>query len=196
MAGLLASKRFAFDDLQTAELLAAARERAFAGDAKSGRTVRLLEALAPPNGRHDDRERRGILGALDGRPIADCVIQTECSNLSVLPVGDAQARDAECLSRAGLEQLVEACKGRYDTVLIDTGPVLGSIESAFVIAAADAVLLVVARGERRPPVEDALARIGRFGADVAGVVFNRATTADVAHSSYASRSHSRAAEVP
>ncbi len=76
-------------------------------------------------------------------------------------------------------------------VLIDTGPVLGSLETTLVASAVDDVLLVVARGERRPRVNESLERLRRIGADVAGMVFNRATNADVAASSYASRSRSR-----
>ncbi len=196
VAGLLAARRMAFDDAQIDELLVETRARATVGDASSARVVRCLESLSrsKPNGVSVHSGRRGILGALDGRPLADCVIETDLPHLSVLPVGDALPQDAKYLSRAGLEKLVRACRDDYDTVLIDTGPVLGSIEAAFVTAAADAVLLVVSRGERRPAVDEAIKRIDQFGAGVAGVIFNRATTADVARSSYASRSQSRAAE--
>lgn len=195
MVGLLASRRISFNDAQVQELLGAVRERGRSGDAKAARTARVLEALVrePVNGKNGHASKRGILGALDGRPLAECVIETECPNLSVLPVGDAVERDAERLSRASLEQLIDACRESFDTVIIDTGPVLGSIEAAFATTAADSVLLVVARGERRPPVDDALGRIEGFGAEVSGVVFNRATSSDVARTSYSSRGHSRAA---
>lgn len=194
MSSLLAARQISFDDRQVSELLAATRARGAGGDAEAERAVRALEQLARPGESADDR-RRGIVGALDGRALENCVVETGVPNLSLLPVGDATEEDAKCLSRAGLERLVESCRGRYDTVLIDTGPVLGSIEASFAVAASDDVLVVVSRGERRPAVDDALERISTIGADVAGVVFNRATSADVAMSSYASRSRSRPVEV-
>src|SRR5262249_3474717 len=95
--------------------------------------------------------------------------------------------DAERVARTDLERAVAACRERYDVVLVDTGPVLGSIEASFAIAAADDVLLVLPRGERQPRVADALTRLEGIGAQSPGVVFNRATGADVAASRYGSR---------
>jgi polysaccharide biosynthesis transport protein len=195
MTKLLAARRLTFDDDQVAELLAATRRRAAAGDAHAARTARALEALERPGDGGPSEVRRGIMGALDGRELDQCVIETDVPNLSMLTVGDGTEEDAKRLSRDCLERLVADCRGRYDTVLIDTGPVIGSIEAAFASAAADDVLLVVARGERRPAVDEALERIATIGAEVAGVVFNRATSADVAMSSYGSRSQSKAAQV-
>ena len=63
-------------------------------------------------------------------------------------------------------------------ILIDTGPILGSIEATPVAAASDGVILTVARGQQRPLVEKALAHLNSIGARVAGVVFNRAQSRD------------------
>jgi len=67
-------------------------------------------------------------------------------------------------------------------VLIDTGPILGSIEASLVTAAADAVILTVARGQQRPMVERSLGHLAAIGARFAGVVFNRAQARDFARS--------------
>jgi Mrp family chromosome partitioning ATPase len=167
-----------------------------AGDAFAARAAATLAAVSSSSfDDRPDRPRRGVLGALTGVPLEECVLDTEVPNLAVLPVGDAGEQDAKCLSREAVDRLLAACRQQYDTIVIDTGPVLGSMEAAFVCAAADDVVVVVARGERRPVVDDALARVSRIGAEVAGVVFNRASTADVSRTSYASRSASVAAEV-
>jgi hypothetical protein len=63
-------------------------------------------------------------------------------------------------------------------VLIDTGPILGSIEATPVCAASDAVILTVARGQQRPLVEKALGHLLAIGSRFAGVVFNRAQARD------------------
>ena len=62
--------------------------------------------------------------------------------------------------------------------MIDTGPILGSIEASLVCAAADGVVLTVARGQQRPMVEKALGHLAAIGARLAGVVFNRAQSSD------------------
>jgi len=193
MAGLLAARRLTFDDGQVDELLSVAKDRAAAGDEAAGNRKRALEALARTRPPYivGQQLRRGVLGALDGRPIRDCVVETDVPNLAVLPVGDATEEDAKSLSRVRIQRLVEACREEYDTILIDSGPVLGSIEATFAAAAANEVLLIVSSGERRGLVDEARERIERIGANLAGVIFNRASNADVRASSYASRSKSR-----
>jgi succinoglycan biosynthesis transport protein ExoP len=195
-SGLLASivdaRRMAFSDHAVDELRAAARAKAGVGDPAMDSVVRALEGLHSAAGAQG-ADDRGILRALDGRPLSECVVDTGVANLTLLPVGAAREEDARALSRTAVERLVAAACAEYDTVLVDTGPVLGSIEAAFVCAATKEVLVVVARGERRPLVDDAIARVSRVGANVAGVVFNKASGSDVARSAYASRSKSRPA---
>jgi len=138
--------------------------------------------------------RDGVIGALAGRPLEECVVDTGVPGLSSLPAEGATARDAERLSRMAVRRLVEQCRGFYDCVLIDTGPVLGSIETSIVADACDDVLLVVSRGERRARIQESLERLRDVSGGVAGIVFNRANTADVASSRFASRPQSDAAE--
>jgi Mrp family chromosome partitioning ATPase len=195
MSALLAARNTSYTDEEVAGLLAAARDRVAAGDAEFDSTVRALEAVARRGAGTGARPTmRGILAAVEGWPLKDCVVDTDIPNLSLLPVGDAQEEDAKSLSHSGVERLIEACRERYDAVIIDSGPIMGSIEAAFAIAAAKDVLLVVSRGERRPLVDEATARVEGIGARIAGVVFNRASTADVVRSSYASRPKSVVAD--
>jgi uncharacterized protein involved in exopolysaccharide biosynthesis/Mrp family chromosome partitioning ATPase len=195
MATLLAARRKSYTDEGVAGLLAAARERAEAGEVEFQSAVRALEAVARRGASTGSRDGvRGILAAVAGYPLENCVVETDIPNLSLLPVGDAHEDDAKSLSHAGIERLIDVCRERYDAVIIDSGPIMGSIEAAFAVAAAKDVLLVVSRGERRPLVDEATARVEGIGARIAGVVFNRASTADVVRSSYASRPKSVAAD--
>ena len=82
------------------------------------------------------------------------------------------------LSPVAMRRLVAEAKKHFDTVIIDTGPILGSIEASPVAAASDAVILCVARGQQRPLVEKSLAHLASIGARLAGVVFNRAQARD------------------
>ncbi|HTW94022.1 MAG TPA: AAA family ATPase [Tepidisphaeraceae bacterium] len=124
------------------------------------------------------RADRGILEAMTGRPLAECVKATDVADLWILPIGHAMGSFAGTISPAALRRLVAEARKQYDVVLIDTGPILGSIEASPVAAAADAVILCVSRGQQRPLVDRALAHLQSIGARLAGVVFNRAQARD------------------
>ena len=83
---------------------------------------------------------------------------------------------------AALRRLLTEAKKHYEIILIDSGPVLGSIEATPVCAASDGVVLTVSRGQQRPVVEKAIQHLQSIGARFAGVVFNRAQSKDFARS--------------
>jgi capsular exopolysaccharide synthesis family protein len=120
----------------------------------------------------------GVLEAITNRSLLEYVRSTDVADVSILPVGSAQTLHASTLSPAALRRLIDEAKKQFDTILVDTGPILGSIEASLVCAAADAVVLTVARGQQRPLVEKAISHLRNIGARLAGVVFNRAQTAD------------------
>jgi capsular exopolysaccharide synthesis family protein len=120
----------------------------------------------------------GVLEAIANRSLFEYVRTTDVADVTILPVGSAQTLHASTLSPAALRRLIDEARKQYDTILIDTGPILGSIEAALVCAAADAVVLTVARGQQRPLVERAISRLMGIGAKLAGVVFNRAQSGD------------------
>ena len=120
----------------------------------------------------------GVLEAIANRSLFEYVRTTEVADVSILPVGTGQTLHASTLSPAALRRVIDEARKHYDTILIDTGPILGSIEASLVCAAADAVVLAVARGQQRPLVERSIARLVGIGAKLAGVVFNRAHAGD------------------
>lgn len=120
----------------------------------------------------------GVLEAIANRSLPEYVRSTDVADVSILPVGSAQTLHASTLSPAALRRLIDEGKKQFDTILIDTGPVLGSIEASLVCAAADAVVLTVARGQQRPLAEKAIGHLMSIGAKLAGVVFNRAQDTD------------------
>src|SRR5690606_32405068 len=75
---------------------------------------------------------------------------------------------------------------QYDVVLIDTGPILGSIEASMAASEADDVVLVVSRGDQKSTVFKSLDSLRSINAHMAGIVFNHASADDVQRSSYAS----------
>jgi capsular exopolysaccharide synthesis family protein len=137
-------------------------------DLVGGSLTRRLGASAP----------EGMLEALNSRSSLDYVRDTDIANLSILPVGTGAMLPAGSFSPAGLRRLIAEARKSFDIVLIDTGPILGSIEAPPVAATADATILCVSRGQHRPAVERSMHHLITIGAKIAGVVFNRAETRD------------------
>jgi polysaccharide biosynthesis transport protein len=192
VAAIVGARKAGCSESDALAALATARTRTDAGDAAVARLVPALEQLVK---RRDGAPgpKRGVLGVLSGRDLSECVIETGIRKLDLLPATDAGQQDGDCLSRGPLELLLATCRDAYDVVVVDTGPMLGSIEAAVAAAVADSVVLVVSRGDRGPNVDDAIARVEGIGADIAGIVFNRASPKDVAKSNHASRSSTVAA---
>jgi Mrp family chromosome partitioning ATPase/uncharacterized protein involved in exopolysaccharide biosynthesis len=120
----------------------------------------------------------GMLEAMTSRSPMDFVRDTDVSDLSILPVGSATMLSAGSFSPAGLRRLIAEARKSFDIVLIDTGPILGSIEAPPVAATADATILCVSRGQQRPAVERSMHHLIAIGAKMAGIVFNRAEARD------------------
>jgi len=128
----------------------------------------------------------GLLDALDGEPLTNCIGATGTPNLDILPLGNAQATHAAQLSPRLLRRILAQARERYDTVLIDTGPVLGSLEACIAAAEADGVVLTVSRGGLRSLAQSAIAQLNSVGAHVFGIVFNRALADDISSSGFSS----------
>lgn len=120
----------------------------------------------------------GILEAMTSGDLLRYVKPTDVADLSMLPVGLAQLHHAGIFSPVAVRRLITEAKKHFEVILIDTGPVLGSIEATPVCAASDGVILTVARGQQRPLVEKALQHLTSIGARIAGVVFNKAMSRD------------------
>lgn len=130
----------------------------------------------------------GLREALQGDPVNECITGAGSANLFIMPLGTARRQHASQLSYPALRRLIDQVRGWADVVLIDTGPILGSLEAAAAAMAADEVVLTVARGEQRPLIQRAIDRVTGAGGKLAGIVMNRASAADIAESSFSSSS--------
>jgi Mrp family chromosome partitioning ATPase/uncharacterized protein involved in exopolysaccharide biosynthesis len=122
----------------------------------------------------------GVLDVLEGQPVDECIAKTSLPNLSVLPLGRADSGHSATLTPQGLRRLIEQCRERFDVVLIDTGPVLGSLEALVAAAEADGTLLIVSRGESQSAAWRSIEQLNNLGVNLAGVVYNRANRVDFA----------------
>jgi polysaccharide biosynthesis transport protein len=117
------------------------------------------------------------------------------ANLHVLPVGK-RSISANSLPSKEIRALLDEARMEYDVVLVDTGPVLGSIEAAVLAREVDGVVFTISRGQQRAVVERAVNRLLSLGARLEGFIFNRAAQADIRFSSYSYSSHRSASPPP
>lgn len=172
--------------LVTAEQLAEALTEAERSGRRLGETLVARGVLQ----QHDlsaalatqEETQIGLLDALDEEPFDNCVAETGTPSLHILPIGGAQAHDMSRLSPSTVRHVIDEARKRFDTILLDTGPVPGAIETSIVATEADEVVLVVARGDDRGHADRAIRFLESIGGTLAGLVFNRAAPRDVARS--------------
>lgn len=134
------------------------------------------------------QEERGLIDVVGGESLESCIMETEVPNLYVLTVGKADERDVSRLSPKVVRWLLDDARQQFETVVVDTGPTPASLEASLVSAAADGVVLVVARGEDRLQAESSIQHLRSCDANVIGMVFNRAEASDMESSGAASAS--------
>jgi Mrp family chromosome partitioning ATPase len=184
---LLCQHRISQDQLHDA-LEQARQQRKRLGDVLAEQNIvgdeTIAQALAV-----QARMKAGLHGVVRGEPFEQCVLGTTVPNLHVLSLGPSEQRQSIQLSPTTLRPIFDQAARQYDTVLVDTGPILGCVEAALVAAEADGVVLVVARGGQKTLARGAMNYLTATSAEVEGIVFNRAGAGDLAHSWYsASRS--------
>ncbi len=143
----------------------------------------------------------------NGHSLADALRSGDASGGQVVVASDrlwvipSRRGDDHFVSRLSsdlVRRLLGQVRDAYDVVIIDTGPMLGSLEASLVCAEADGVVMVVGRGQQREYVERAFARVRDVGGRLVGMVFNRATPGDFRRSvsSTSMRSIPRALPAP
>ena len=121
-------------------------------------------------------------GIDDPERVNALIQETEFPGMSILPAGYGDDLRVSRMSPAGIRQLLAPLREQYDTILIDTGPILGSVEAAFVSPEADGMLLVVGRGQYKPLIRKAIDQIKSLGGTIAATIFNRASSYELRHS--------------
>lgn len=133
----------------------------------------------------------GVREAIAAGSIEGCVHQTS-TGVFLLSTGKADAMDACALSGVAIRRLLAEAGAAYDVILIDTGPVLGSVEPLLIAPEVDGVIMTISRGQERPLVEKTMRQLRMAGARIAGFIFNRAERRDFHRSAQASSIRSTA----
>ncbi len=136
----------------------------------------------------------GLHEALAGGSIRPFV-RTASGGLSIVPAGRVGISEAFGFSTAALRPLLEEARKDFDVVLIDTGPVLGSVEASVIAQEVDGVILTIARGQGRAAVERSMRWMNSLGVRLAGFVFNQAKLRDFRRSGFSSATMTGSASV-
>jgi capsular exopolysaccharide synthesis family protein len=110
----------------------------------------------------------GLVEALAGAPLN--LRQTKIPNLHLLTSGKRQAEGVFFAS--DFHQLIRQVKGQFNTVLIDTPPLLQVADARLIARRADAVILVVAQHTPRDAVLLARQWLAEDGSALLGTILN------------------------
>lgn len=133
---------------------------------------------------YDADAQPGLYEALAEGTINGYARETTTAGLWLLPAGQVNGDGAARLAANPVQRLLEEARQSFDVILIDSGPILGSVEASVIAQKVDGVVFVVSRGQQRPLVKRAINHLRVVGAHISGVVFNRADAqefAKVAH---------------
>lgn len=142
--------------------------------AAAGRRVLVVEAdLHRPTVAETFQVERavGLTDVLIGRVAFDDVVQFWSDNLDVLPCGHLPPNPSELVGGEAMARLLDDLRGTYDTVLIDTPPLLPLTDAAVIAAHADGVVLVVRYGKTaRQQLTRSIRSLRAVGARILGSV--------------------------
>jgi capsular exopolysaccharide synthesis family protein len=158
------------------------------GDGKTTVAALLAESMGRLGSRvlliDADLKRPGLarLAHLDGRPglaavlrdggrFEDEVVQGWIEELHVLPT-TADPEGSDLLARR-FADVVRDARSRYDLVVIDAPPLLGTDDARTVAPLAAGVVLVVSSGSNAEPVNEAVLAIESLKAPLLGIIGNR-----------------------
>jgi polysaccharide biosynthesis transport protein len=123
----------------------------------------------------DVKNNKGLTDILKGTAtLQEAIIQAAGSNLSILTVGRSPDGAIDLLNSARMEALLAELKQIFDIVILDSAPV--QVSNALILGGLADKTIFVARREwtMRREAAYAIKQLQLYGADIAGVVFNRA----------------------
>ncbi|WP_345735206.1 tyrosine-protein kinase domain-containing protein [Prosthecobacter algae] len=116
----------------------------------------------------------GMTDLLTGRATLDeCIKKSSTDNLWTISRGAVVPGTTELLNSGVFAALLDELKMKYDRIILDTPPVLGLSETAFLQHHAEGIVIVVRCGVTlRKDVEDAVQSLKKLGGHFYGFVLN------------------------
>ncbi len=123
----------------------------------------------------DVRNNKGLTDILKGTAtLEEAIIQAVGSSLSILTVGRSPAGAIDLLNSARMEALLAELKRIFDIIILNSAPV--QVSNALILGGLAEKTIFVTRRQwtMRREASYAVKQLQLYGADIAGVVFNRA----------------------
>jgi tyrosine-protein kinase Etk/Wzc len=143
--------------------------------AAGGKRVLLIDADMRMGNMHASfgpSDGPGLRELLNGAPFDDVVRRDVIEGVDLIPRGADSANPADILMSGRLNELLDAASRRYDSVVIDTPPVLAVTDASLIGRQAGTTLLVVRHGRQSvAEVHEALSRLQNSDVSVSGILF-------------------------
>lgn len=157
--------------------------------AGQGRPTLLLDADMRRPAQHtqfDAPQAPGLSDCLLADELIEGAIRpTMLEHLFMLPAGSRPPNPAALLDSPPMDRLLGALRTRYDTVIIDSPPVLAVTDSAVLAPKTDGVILVVrAEKTEKEAIALAIRQMRQVDAEILGIVVNDAKAEDSYYSYY------------
>jgi capsular exopolysaccharide synthesis family protein len=159
--------------------------------AQSGKRVILVDTDLRRPAIHklfEQSNTRGVTTALleeGGGGIGDHVLATGINNLYLMPSGPLPPNPADLLGSSRMAELIRDLARHSDMVIFDSPPLFAVADATLLAGVCDAVLLVAhAQTTRVDVLKKATEQIMQSGANLLGVVLNRASLSGDGYSQY------------
>jgi polysaccharide biosynthesis transport protein len=127
----------------------------------------------------------GLSDVLVGQArLNEAIRPTTVENLCLLTAGSAVPNPAELLTSNKMRETLDALRQNYDTILIDTAPLMLASETSALATMVDGVMLVVGALTPKRNIQRARQRLDYVGAKVLGVVLNRVNIREPGHDEF------------
>lgn len=111
--------------------------------------------------------------------LKDAVYKTQVDNLEILCSGTRPPNPAEILSSEKMKGFLQGLKERYDSIIIDTPPIVAVTDAQLLSTYVDGCVLVIASGQTdRGAVIKAKGLLDKVGAKILGIVLNKVDTSN------------------
>jgi Mrp family chromosome partitioning ATPase len=129
----------------------------------------------------------GVKEVIKSHKLNGEIAAVDQSNLSVLGIGRDPTMGPESVRKVDFERLFAELRQQFEIVIVDTGPLLASVEALPITVSADGVVLAFRRGRSRKRLEECVRELRSTGACYLGVIMNCADQSDCVRYSSLSR---------
>jgi polysaccharide biosynthesis transport protein len=107
-------------------------------------------------------------------PIGEHIVNTQHSNLWLLPSGPIPPNPADLLSTPRIKQIIAEAAAQFDMVVVDGPPMLGLADASLLASACRNAMLIIESGKTRTrAAREAVERIGAAGAHIVGATLTK-----------------------